>query len=242
MLALIDADIPIYRVGFTSETDPIEVATQKLDEMMEGILEATKATKYRAFLTATNDLSNFRRRVFPAYKANRIGKPKPVHYAALRKHLEDEWNAEVVYGIEADDALGIHQTPESVVISVDKDLLQIQGRHYNFVKDLWYDITPEEGSRRFYAQMITGDASDNIKGVPRKGEVAAMKALDGINDDETMFGIVYDLYQEAFGSDLEMFRNGLCLWVLRHQNDSYAIHWEDHMAVREGFRDDSSDN
>lgn len=216
MIALIDADIVNYRVGYTTDDEPEGIAFARVDEMMDNIVDRTGASEYMAFLTASQDPTQFRKLVYPEYKAKRK-QPKPKHYTAIRKYLVDNWDAEIVSGIEADDALGIHQSPDTVICSIDKDLLQVEGRHYNFVKDEWHDIDETEGSRRFYTQMIMGDSTDNIKGIPGKGEKAAMRALDGIDLEKDMFDIVRDMY----GIDEEMIMNGQCLWILRTLEDSF---------------------
>ena len=109
MLALIDSDLLVYRIGFTTQESDEWIAKARLRETVNLILAATGATSYKMYLTADSDPTAFRRQVYPEYKANRVA-PRPVHYHFIRKLLVDEYDAEIVSGIEADDALGIHQT------------------------------------------------------------------------------------------------------------------------------------
>src|SRR5258706_13648506 len=104
-----------------------------MDRWIEDILKATNADNYKVFLTS-DDKSNYRYTVSGTYKANRKN-PRPIYYGELREHLITFYHTTVVTGEEADDALGVAQTSETIICSIDKDLNQCPGRHYDFVKD-----------------------------------------------------------------------------------------------------------
>ena len=227
-LALIDGDILVYRIGFTTEDVDEGIMKARLRESINLILEAVEATAYKMYLTEENDPTQFRRRIYPEYKAHRL-QPKPKHYRAIRAYLQEHYDAEVVYEIEADDALGIHQSgglfrhnDQTVIISIDKDLKQIPGNHYNFVKLEASFVTPEEGLRHFYTQLLTGDSSDNVKGVWKCGPVKAAKILEGATDEIDMFVRVHNEYQ----NDDEMKMNGRVLWIWKKPNDDWIHHYE----------------
>src|SRR5258708_10815565 len=86
-------------------------------------------------------------------------------------------------GIEADDAVSIfaHNHYESglqellVIATIDKDLDQIPGNHYNYMHKVFYAITPAEAEQFFVYQILAGDPTDNVVGVWRCGESAATK-------------------------------------------------------------------
>lgn len=147
------------------------------------------------------DASAFRRDIFPEYKHNRKGKPKPIGYKPLRSELLTEDLAFMYSRVEADDLIGILATQmlqdgeDYVIASGDKDLLQIPGRH------IWTATTkdpePEEGltidyaadsviktatveySERFtYRQYLQGDSTDGIPGCPGIGEVGAKRIVE----------------------------------------------------------------
>jgi 5'-3' exonuclease len=211
MHSLIDADILIYRIGFTTQDQPIEIAEYRLNELIEKILEDTKATSYQLYLTASKDATAFRKQAYPEYKGNRKA-PRPIHYEALREYLVNDYAAIMVSTIEADDAISIaaRTHPDCTVVSIDKDLLQIPGLHYNFVKEEFKTISLKQGLRWFYKQMITGDPADNIKGIRGKGEVFAEKLLSQGDSEEEWFALV----REEYGHDEEMYQNGMCLWMM----------------------------
>lgn len=110
---------------------------------------------------------------------------------------------------------------ETCIVTVDKDLLQIPGNHYNYVKgDICY-VSPVEGTRWFYKQMLQGDASDGIKGVRGIGPVGSERFLGDITSEAEMFNIVEELYKSEFGSDSEqvLLRNGRLLWIRRARGE-----------------------
>lgn len=134
-----------------------------MDKSIENILKATNANDYQIYLTPT-DGSNFRYEVSPDYKANRKAE-KPPHFLVLREYMLEVHKAEVAFGMEADDLLGINQTKDTIICTIDKDLRQIPGKHYDFVRDSLYTVTPREGLLWFYTQMLIGDGADNIAGI-----------------------------------------------------------------------------
>jgi 5'-3' exonuclease len=196
MLALIDGDICIYRVGYTTENDDFAIARWRLDEMLDGILIDTSADEYRVYLSDSLD-NNFRKEFYPEYKANRT-LPKPKHYEALKEYIIKEWGAIIALEQEADDALGIDQDKTgktSVICSIDKDLLQIPGRHWNFVRKEHNEVSPDMGLKTFYRQLLVGDTSDNIKGVKGIGPIKAERILLPLKEESALFAATVQAYQ-----------------------------------------------
>jgi len=214
MLALIDGDILVYRIGFTTEDVDFNIAAWRMDELLKDILEAVQATEFQIYLTASNDTTAFRKQVYPEYKGNRKA-PRPVHYEKLREYLVAVHGASISTTIEADDAIGIdsRNTPNCIIVSIDKDLLQIPGKHYNFVKREFKEVNEYEGLYFFYKQLLMGDKADNIKGIDGIGEKKAERILNTAEDftEEEWFRVV----REAYGNDAEMLMNGECLWILQ---------------------------
>lgn len=199
-----------YRCAASAEGDDLDIALLRVDDLMYRILADTNATSYRVFLGGR---VNFRKTVNPTYKANRT-KPKPIHLDDARNHLIDNWKAEVQQGIEADDRLGIELNPKSICCSIDKDLLQIPGNHYNFVKQQMIYISEEIAEYNFYRQFLIGDATDNITGIYGIGEKKAEGILFG-ESPANMFVKVRELYDD----DRRMLINGQCLYIWRNNFD-----------------------
>jgi len=83
------------------------VALLRAEDLMRRIIQDVGADEYRLFIGGED---NFRYQIDPNYKANRKDVPRPEYLQDVRAFLCTEWNAEIVNGIEADDALGIVQT------------------------------------------------------------------------------------------------------------------------------------
>lgn len=222
MQALIDQDLLCYRCAASAENDDLGIALYRIDELLDNILTKTEATSYRAFLTGSN---NFRKQIYPEYKANRT-QPKPRHLRDLQEYSLEKLSAEYApETLEADDALAIYQTDDTIICSLDKDLLQVPGKHFSWEingkgwsrPDTFIEQTELEGLRLFYKQCLKGDTSDNVKGVEGLGEKKASKLLADCRSHKELFDQVRDLY----GNDEEFIMNASVLWILRSLDDNW---------------------
>lgn len=192
MKTLIDGDIILYRVGFTTQDTDFGIARWRANETISNILSYTNASEFEVWLS--DDTTNsWRYQIYPEYKQNRT-QEKPKHYNALKEYLITEWEAKIAHNQEADDALGIGQGEGTIIASIDKDLLQVPGNHFNFVKNSFCEISPEEGLKNFYTQVLMGDRVDNIKGCPGIGEKKAFQALLGLSTGPDMYAKVVEVY------------------------------------------------
>jgi len=197
-MLLIDGDIIAYRVGYACEDEEsVLFAYNSADVFMENLLAvyAGMLSGYELYLTGEG---NFRHdfAVTAPYKGNRT-RPKPKYLQEIREHLIQQWGAMVTVGEEADDAIAIaasapFSTEYPIIASIDKDFHQIAGTHYNFVTDEEYYIDEETAVKKLYAQMITGDAVDNIVGVDGLGAVGAYDLVHGARNEMDMWDIVRD--------------------------------------------------
>lgn len=204
---LIDSDHLVYSIGFAADknADPVRLATYSIDKQIEKIIAQTHVHQYKLYLTGKG---NYRNEVatLAIYKGNRLNTPKPTHYQALRDHLVTVWKATVVDGMEADDAVGIAQTQgggHTILVSVDKDLNQVPGEHYNYLKQIQYTVSEAEGLHNFYKQTLTGDRCDNIPGLHGYGEKkteALLKDCFG-KPEETYNRVILDAYTSAIKDD-----------------------------------------
>lgn len=225
MKALIDSDIIVYRVGSVTNDDTLPLALSKVDAFLDNLLllDLPDVFEYELHLTGSNNF-RFKKAITLPYKGNRKKSAKPTHYKAIRQHLIDKWSATLWDEIEADDALAIRQhelteefakTDESVIVTLDKDLDQVQGWHYNFVKKDMYKTTHEEGDFKFHMQFLTGDRVDNIQGVHGIGEKKAFKLLDDKTPQER-----WDIIKEKLGEERAI-ENGHLLYMLRSHDDDF---------------------
>lgn len=219
--ALIDADIVAYRCAASANNEPKEVALARVEDLMRRINFQTGVYDYEAYLTGSN---NFRYNYNPNYKANRKDVPKPQWLEDCREYLVTQWNARVTDGHEADDELAIAQTQRiehTIICTIDKDLLQVPGEHYNFVKEEFKTISPREGMFNFYWQCIMGDKTDNIMGfdgiarqtIPKKLNPLYEEMLHASHVGEEID--VFDIVRSAYSDDERLLMNGICLWMQR---------------------------
>ena len=217
-VALIDADIICYRVGFASEDVDEALCLARVTELLHDIVYFDlKCDDYKAYITGKG---NFRYdiAVTEPYKGNRKDAKRPVHYEAIRNHLQ-RLGAELVEGQEADDAVAIEaSTNGGWIVSIDKDLDQVEGWHYNFVKKEEYYVTEFEGLKNFYSQILTGDRVDNIIGLKGIGPVKAAKILADCKTEREM----YDACVKAYDGNIErVTENGSLLWLRRAPNQTW---------------------
>lgn len=230
MKALIDGDMVCFRAASSCEPtkakpylEPLDAAIFRADDLTRRILRETDSDSYSFFLGGEG---NFRYEIYDQYKANRAGMPKPTYYQEVRAHVVTEFNATLVNGIETDDAMGIEQCAEpfmtTVIASNDKDMLMIPGQHYNPITQTHKFVTPLDGLKHFYQQLIQGDQADNIPGYDGKMRPKIPKFLQPVIDEIwscpeelSMYSVVSDMY-----SDLDiMHRNARLLWIQRKEND-----------------------
>jgi len=218
LLALIDGDIVCYRCAAVTEGLDQNIARWQTDELLNRLLSDVGALKSKVIVSGDD---NFRYALYPEYKANRPPE-KPEHLQFIRQHLVVNWGAEITYGHEADDEMGIIATrlkDDVVICSIDKDLLQIPGIHYNFVKKEFTEVNEHEGLRSFYTSLLVGDATDNIKGCPRIGKTKAPRILEHCTDDVSFYEACLTEYLHAYKDFPEAVHsvrlNGQLLWILR---------------------------
>jgi DNA polymerase-1 len=227
MLALIDHDLVVFRSAASAENDSFNIAKYRAEQLLDSLMEKTKATEYRAFISSKN---NFRKDILPSYKANRTA-PKPVHLKALQDYALEHMNAELAReGLEADDELAINQTDDTIIVSLDKDLLQVAGQHFSWEisgknwkrPDIFRKVTEIDGLRLFFEQCIKGDTSDNVKGIKGFGDKKAKDLLKHIELPEEMFMLVQDMYDD----DEAFIQNASCLWMKRTLEDNWRDRFE----------------
>ena len=225
-MILIDADILVYRVGWSCNEKSESDAISKMDDLIEDILGQLSADKetshYVLYLTGRG---NFRTEYATTaiYKGNRKDKEKPVHIQLLRQHLIDNWAAVVTEGEEADDAIAIAGTKhgdKTIMVSLDKDFDQIPGWHYNFVKKKRYYVTPEEGMLFFYRQILMGDRIDNIIGIYGIGEKKSAKLLEDCVTEQDYYSKCVEMYD---GDEDRVIENGRMLWLRRHEGEIWEF-------------------
>tara|TARA_R100001594_G_scaffold47767_3_gene80700 strand:- start:382 stop:1155 length:774 start_codon:yes stop_codon:yes gene_type:complete len=189
---LIDADMLLFAAVKLCEVEiewmpdvitthlPLKEVSLLFDEMVTN--KKTQAEADEVILCWTS-IDNFRNKVDPSYKANRRAtnhRLKPVGFKEARNRMENKYNSECWYRLEADDVLGILQTrdcgKDTVIWSGDKDLNQIPGLHLDNDGNV-KTITEPEADVFFYRQVLIGDSVDGFGGCPSIGPKTAEKLI-----------------------------------------------------------------
>lgn len=161
------------------------------------------------------------------YKGNRDETHKPVHAAAIKAMIRREFDTVTSLDQEADDDIAIAhyamwcKDPYSTVIAtIDKDLDMVPGLHFNFADDRQYYVEPEDGIRAFYEQLLKGDTTDNIPGLPGIGKVKAKKLLADCTTERQMYEVAQALYVEGYpdNPDAALLENARLLWMRLEPN------------------------
>lgn len=224
---------------------PERYAIAACNAIIKSVRKELNIEEYEGFLTG---IDNFRLKIKgnKEYKANRKEFVKPIHYDAIRKHLINSHKATIVDGQEADDELGIQQelsteqfVGKSVIVSIDKDLTQIPGWHYNLnTRQLTLSEDPGvlkltqddkgryhlsgTGFKWFMAQMLLGDIADNIAGIHKLGPKRVFDLLDPIYHANDLYEEVKLSYKRA-SKTREQFEGTLnLLWIRRKENQIFT--------------------
>ena len=251
MKVLLDSDILRYEIAhaaeagwkYKTESDelpPWEYVQSLLHLRLDNIMSACNGSELSMFLTEGETFRYSIAKKAP-YKANRKTE-KPWHYDNLTVYFKDVLNANVVTGIEADDAMAIEQVKSGYtccIASRDKDLRTIPGLSYGWELGRQPSFGPElidkagylklstdrkrlsgTGLSFFYAQVLMGDKADNIPGLPDCGPVKAYDWLNGFVPGAQLnqvIGAYKDVYGETW--DQELLEQGRLCWLVRRMNE-----------------------
>jgi len=202
MLALIDADSIIYTVAFVNKSPGL--CKKAYEDKLKEIMDNTEATKGLVFLKGPD---NFRYLVDPDYKGHRkdgLDEDVKERIKMLYEYAND--SAILSHNGEADDYVHIAAQEarsvgdEYVVCCIDKDLQQIAGYNYNYRTCVVKLITDEDAYRFTMKQFLTGDATDNIRGIHKLGPKTADKLLDDV-PLEQLWDTVIKIWSEKHPRD-----------------------------------------
>jgi hypothetical protein len=190
------------------------------DQVMTDILTKSEATHFIPYMKGINTTSR-RKKDNPKYKANRTA-DEPWWWKPVQEYLYVGWNAKYVNDIEVDDAVNITRLklPDAFICAIDKDLLGLEGTHYNWRKHEWVTVSKIDAEYKFWEDMIAGQPGDNIKGLPGKGPAFARKLLMdpmGVFVRSHLANHTFTAYLEHFGElkgIKEYFANYMSLKIL----------------------------
>ena len=180
---IVDADSLLYRCGFAAEGEPVSHACHSLKLQLEALRERLNCDNIELFISGEGNFRN-ELAVSAVYKGTRVGN-KPSMYAEMREYLIKVHGAKPCDGMEADDAVSIelytNRSKDSGVVlaAMDKDLWNTPGWHFNYdPRKLTLEyITQQDADKAFIIQLLEGDKSDNVPGVPGIGDKTAIPLI-----------------------------------------------------------------
>ena len=217
-IALIDGDSLIY---FEMGKPTLEDAIDSLDHRLHEMIDRCGANRYAGFLTI-GKCFRYSQAKTREYKGNRKKGSKPIIFYALKEYLKQEWKFEYIPELEADDLVAVYANENTMICSPDKDVLyQVEGTHYNYRTADFVETTDVEAEIFLWKQMLMGDPTDGIPGLPKVGSKTADKLLNNIQL-ENMPQFVLKKYIEKFGN-----HEGICkfaetfklVYILKSQED-----------------------
>lgn len=192
--AILDGDILAYRAAFWADQEGIDALQERINQDILNWTPAGVDTVYVAMSCPRE--KNYRRMFWPEYKRHRenFKAPDSMKYS-IECIYDTKLTTRCVDNLEADDLIGmVVSEGRCIGVTVDKDLRQIPGWHWNPDKETEpVCVTEPEADRYFYQQWMTGDTTDNIWGLWKVGPAKAKKVLDN-HPPEEWDKVIMDMY------------------------------------------------
>jgi hypothetical protein len=189
------------------------------------------------YIMAVAGNNNFRKTLYSEYKMNRHADPTKQNpfVPSLRTLAVMEELAIRAEEREADDLIRIwaeearNADIDYIICSIDKDLLCIPGTHWRIHKNELVEVSELEAMRNYYKQLIIGDPSDNIPGVPGVGPKTADKLLNCVTEEYEFQCVVVNEYLAAYDTKWKdyLLANGKLIHLQKHPTDYFSLNnWE----------------
>jgi DNA polymerase-1 len=207
----------------------------------------------------------FRDEAFAEYKANRTETPPDLleQVPWIRKTLEAMRIPVLEYdGFEADDVIGTlacraaEQGLEVVIVSSDKDMLQLVDGHVSMLNpmkdDMWYDAVETEKFMGVKPGQVAdllalkGDTVDNIPGAPGIGDKGAKDLILRFGSVEAAIEHAAEVERRTYRESLQNHRDQILLSKklatihtavpVPFERDSLAAQEPDSASLREVYR------
>jgi 5'-3' exonuclease len=229
-IVLIDADTLCY-IG--KEGDDEGEVLDKVDQALSNIITQSQATHYSVFIEPMKN-NIFRKKIFSTYKAGRKKRPLPPFYTTIKSYITEDWNGYGINGYETDDVLISAWRKLSKEYPFSDIILAVMDKDYKQYPITMFDtyyrrfgevttITDVEAQYNLFSQMITGDTTDDIKGVKGKGKVASESALIS---SKNRFISTCRVYKSVYGGrwQKEFIKNYTQVKLLDNLNCEFQLH------------------
>jgi 5'-3' exonuclease len=182
------------------EEKTLEECILQCDDIIANINTAIKCDTFVGFLTKGKC---FRYSVYPEYKGNRKYLEMPKYMNDVKDYLISKYHFVFNSNYEADDFVLSYKTKykdiNCIIISPDKDIINLEGSHYNPRSAEFRYTNKEEAEKYFWISMMVGDTADNIKGIKGIGPVAANKIISEVGLFDSLRATIMNKYCEIYG-------------------------------------------
>ena len=257
----------IVKTSLQNTVDAIEGYLAETDQKVESVeVYLSGSTNFRNGLATIPGKFTKEGDAVLGYKANRKDTIRPYWYKRIRDYMVEVWNARIFEGIEADDALAIEQwaedeyAPTTVIATIDKDLMNVPGWHYNILKKEDIHVSFKQAQVHFYRQCLTGDPTDNIPGLYRVGKGKAEKLINENMTEDQMYEVCLAEYItniEKFpqrhgpyvdtpgcspaGAAGALLENARLLWMLQYPDQLWTAPGEPDASIAEAHLFDNEE-
>ena len=221
---------------FTKEEDE-EYLEASYDNFEDLTVSLVKYCKADYFLMAVKGPTNYRDQIYADYKKHRIAaaptRDSSKKYVPFVRIMAIEKGVAVeATNREADDMVRIWAEEarqcgdDFVVCSIDKDLKLIHGKHYLMHKHTMITVTQKYATRFYYEQLMKGDPTDSIPGIPGVGDVGAANRLEQYDTEQEFQAATIEAYQDYYGKDKwreYLLANGKLIYLQKHVDDFFNI-------------------
>lgn len=188
-----------------------------VDQAVIGILQACGATHYLGAIGDKAPCFRYKLAKFKPYKGGRK-EPEPwfkLWKPVIEKRFREEWKFVSIPGLEADDIIALandrdvliinegtlQSEGKTIICSPDKDLRQMPGRFFDYKKVDFFDVDKDQSEYNLAFQMIAGDSSDGVAGIPGAGEKKAKEKLKEGKEAGLFYDqVVRNMYYKHFGN------------------------------------------
>ena len=241
---------------FTYRERTFEESCNIADNYITNILNVTNATHYIGFFSGS---SKSRKDINPDYKANRKDLEPLKNLVEMKHYLYDKWKfiwltsyiseqTEEDCIQETDDFVVsyVKQNPDCFIVSPDKDLLMLEGNHYNPKKNEWVFVDKSKEELNFWISMICGDTADNIKGLPGKGQSYCNYLYQDIShlDSKSLGTTCFEAYVQFYNWNYDLainkfYKNYKCLKLVDNLDVSMftPIEWNNPILTETNYED-----
>ena len=177
--------------GLFIDTYSLDKAREYINKTIDSFKQRLNAQEY--VLVTGDRLHNFRKDILPSYKNNRPKRHPFIDTIAnsydtiYLKNLEADDTCRILY--EDDNFFG---EMDKVIVSIDKDFLSFPCKLYRPHKDEIREVDIDMAQYNLYKQIISGDSTDNYKGITGWGEGKTKKWLEFSREEKEVIQLFED--------------------------------------------------